>query len=108
MSTKAVTPAPTAPAKSPMAGTTAAPSTTKRPTRVSKVDPNETPEAAFKRLAVPRTVKALKALKQLQNLARFKPTDEQRNKVFTTIQSALKTAHDSWTGQTVQAEGFSL
>jgi hypothetical protein len=83
--------------------------TTKKPTRVKTVDPNETPEMQFKRLAVPRTVKALTAARQLKNLARLKPTAEQTAKVFDTITAALKAARMAWEGVgDAKAEGFNL
>lgn len=74
------------------------------------VDPNETPEQAFKRLTEPRVTKALKAIKLLQNLSRFKPSDAHRDKVFGTLKTALVVAETSWKAQEAkaEAEGFKL
>jgi hypothetical protein len=80
----------------------------KKPTRVKTVDPNETPEAAFRRLTVPRVENTLKRIKQLRNLSRFKPSAEHREKVFKTLRDALIVAENSWRGGEVASEGFTL
>lgn len=73
------------------------------------VDPNETPEQNFKRLTEPRVTKALKAIKLLQNLSRFKPSDAHRDKVFSTLKTALVVAETSWKAQEAKADtGFKL
>ncbi len=104
--TTAVAGAATAP-KPPVTGAQLA--TTARAGR-KLVDPNETPEQAFKRLTEPRVTKALKALKLLQNLSRFKPSDAHRDKVFGTLRTAMLAAEASWKVQEAkaEAEGFKL
>jgi hypothetical protein len=78
----------------PPAKTNAAPSSTsaimeKARSGKKKAPENETPEQTFKRLIEPRVTKLLKGYKQVRNLARFKPTEDQRKKIF----GALSEAH---------------
>lgn len=122
MSTAAVsksapaTPAkPSEPVKTNPTAATAAPATVSGADKAAKarkgrklVPENETPAQTFKRLTEPRVVKALKCIKQLQNLSRFKPEDAHREKVFTAIRAALVVAEQSWKGATPASEGFSL
>jgi hypothetical protein len=73
------------------------------------IDPNETPEQSFKRLCESRVTKLLKQIRQVKHLARLKPSEAYRAKVFGTISEALKVAHDSWKGNgAVESEGFQL
>jgi hypothetical protein len=73
------------------------------------VPKDETPDQTFKRLAVPRVEKALKACKQLKALARLKPSDEYRKKVFEAVRTALTVAEESWkVGEKTTDTGFSL
>lgn len=112
MSTKPATP-PTAPAASASrtaatpAPAAAAPVKTRK--KRAPVDPNETLEQQFVRLGTARVIRALTAIRLLKNLARMKPTDEQREKVFTALKEAMQTTCDAWKGGSkVQAEGFKL
>lgn len=69
------------------------------------VDPNELPEKKFIRLVEPRVTRALKTLKAIKNLARFKPTETQRLKVFGALAEAYKQAETAWKGDSVISEG---
>jgi hypothetical protein len=61
------------------------------------------------RLGTARTAKALKAIQQLKNLARFKPSENQRKKVFTAIKDAVESAHTAWEGnKATESDGFVL
>jgi hypothetical protein len=74
------------------------------------VPKNETQEQTFKRLVEPRVTKLLKTVKQLKSLARFKPTEAQRVKVFTAVAESLKAAEISWKASTekLAEEGFKI
>lgn len=75
-----------------------------------KVPKDETPEQSFKRLVEPRVTKLLKSLKHIKNLARFKPTEAQRVKVFAAIREALTVAETSWKNDdvSIQEKGFTI
>lgn len=117
MSTSAVNKQnPMTPAKGPSPTATIAPAATAGAAKAAVarkgrklVDPNETDEQQFKRLTEPRVTKALRVMRQLKNLSRFKPSDAHRDKVFGAIRSALLVAETSWKGVAEKKdEGFSL
>ena len=60
------------------------------------------------RLGTARVSKALKAIQQIKNLARFKPSESQRNKVFGALKNAIESAHSAWEGTSSTTEDFSL
>lgn len=116
MSTKPI-PAPSTPAKQSPVPSTATSTASSHPVgdkaaraRAGRkeVPKDETPEQTFKRLTEPRVMKALKVVKQLQNMSRFKPSDAHREKVFGVIRAALTVAENSWKGTATASEGFSL
>lgn len=70
---------------------------------------NETQEQTFKRLVEPRVTKLLKVIRQVRLLARFKPTEAQRKKVFDAIDESLTAAQTAWKGNVeVEKEKFQL
>jgi N-glycosylase/DNA lyase len=71
----------------------------------AKVDPNETPADAFKRLANSRTKKVLKAVDTLSNLSngRYERTEEQVAAIFGAIRAAVDEAEKSFTAPAVTA-----
>lgn len=69
------------------------------------IDPNETPEKAFKRLCERRVTSALKSCKALKNLSRFKPEEKYRVQVFSAIREALALAETSWKSDSVAPDG---
>lgn len=58
------------------------------------VDPNETPESKFVRLAKHRTTRAIKAIRGLGNLggSGYKSTESQREKIREALESELEAA----------------
>lgn len=99
---KPVTPAP--PSSQP---TPATPLEKARAAR-KKVDPNETPEKAFKRLCESRVSNLLLRIKHVKALGRFKPSEVYREKVFKTVREALTQAELSWKGNESMDDGFQL
>jgi hypothetical protein len=69
------------------------------------VDPNETPEQAFRRLANARTKKVLKSVDTLAGLAngRYERTDEQVSNLFAAIRSAVDAAEATFSAPATSA-----
>jgi hypothetical protein len=79
-----------------------------RPAGVSKVPKDETPEAQFKRLCVPRVERTLNGLRMLKNLARLKPSDTYREKVIAALKEAVTALDLAWKGTADTKTGFQL
>lgn len=79
-------------------------------TRVSKVDPNETKDQKFIRLANRRVNKVIKALDQIGLLgsASYISTESQREAVTRTLTDALQTNLDRLNKQKKSAADFKL
>jgi hypothetical protein len=88
--------------------TQSAPAATGKKKRVSKVDPNETQEQKVKRLGTARVNKAVKAIRQIGNLAAYKPTPEQVTKIVNTLGSAANEVAARLRGVTKSEDSFSL
>lgn len=84
-----------------------------KPARKSRkpVDPNETPEARFKRLAMQRVPAAVKRLTHVANLFRgssYTSTQEQRDKCLSAIKAAYDEVVRAATGVKATQNGFTL
>ena len=64
----------------------------------------ELQELQFRRICVPRVERGLKVMQQLQNLARFKPSNEYREKVILTLSESIKTLDIAWQGSTTETK----
>lgn len=83
--------------------------TTKKP-RQSKVDPNETPEKRFTRIATLRTGKAIVAMKGISKLTgnNYKRTKEQETSILAALENAMQEIKDAFAGKTAKTGGFKL
>lgn len=74
------------------------------------VPANETPEQRFKRMAVMRVNKALRAISLLGNLSgsRYKSTSGQIEKIQTAFRETLTNTFARLQGQKVAKDGFDL
>ena len=74
------------------------------------VDPNETKAGKFKRIGTQRVNKAVKAVKQLGNLAGngYESTTEQRKTITDALTAAVKFVADRFAGQKEAATEIKL
>lgn len=81
-----------------------------RAPRTSKVDPDESPTARFKRLATARTGKALKAIAALGKLTgrNYERSDADVKKIIDALNGAVEVTKQKFAGKAEAATGFAL
>lgn len=78
-----------------------------KPARKTVVPKDETKEQKLVRLATTRTKRIIKAIDNLGNLSRLKPSKEHTEKVFGAIKTVAENSYARWNGDKVDVD-FSL